>query len=153
MIDNLSPYVISALPQDMVQQYQISYNDMSGHVSLTFNDDKTMALNADQLLFNFSGKLGFMRVPLTVSVDGPASGTYQADDSNLKTENVDTNKIQASAQSMGQDLVDPPTIISAIPLLSEPTNTAKYTCTGDILQLKVLAYPDNIPSLVFSRVK
>ncbi len=152
-IDDFSPYVLSALPQDMVQQYQITYNDMSGHVLLTFNEDKTMALQADQLQINFSGKISFMKVPLKLSVDGPATGTYQADDSNLTTENVDTNKMQASASAMGQNLVDPPTIISAIPLLGPPTNQAKYTCSGDILQMRILAYPDNVPSFVFHRIQ
>jgi hypothetical protein len=152
-IDDFSPYVLSALPQDMVQQYQISYNDMSGHALLTFNEDKTMTLQAEQLQIHFSGKLSFVKVPVTLSVDGPATGYYQADDSNLSTENVDTNKMQASVRAMGQNLVDPPTLISAIPLLGPPTNQAKYTCSGDILQLRILAYPDNVPSMVFHRVK
>ena len=71
------------------------------------------------------------------------------DQTTLTTSNMDTSGLIASAQVMGEDLIDPAQIISAIPFVQPPFNTAQYSCQGNTLELQVSGYPENIPPLVF----
>jgi hypothetical protein len=109
-----------------------------------------MKLQADQLEMLFDAKASLFRVEVAVTLDGVAVGDYDVNGSTLSTSNVDTSALTASAVAMGQDLLDTQQIIGAVPLLSAPYNTADFSCQGATLQLKMLAYPDSMPPLVFS---
>ncbi len=152
-IPGLSDYVLAAIPPDLAEQYQLRYKDTSGHIYVTFSPDGKMKLQADQLRMLFDAKVSLFRVEVAVTLDGTAVGSYVVNGSTLTTSNVDTRALSASASAMGQDLMDAQQIIGAVPLLQAPYNSAEFSCQGSTLQLKMLAYPDSMPPLVFSAVK
>jgi len=121
-IPGLSDYVLAAIPPDLAEQYQLKYKDTSGHIYVTFSPDGQMKLQADQLEMLFDAKVSLFRVEVAVTLDGVAVGDYDVNGSTLTTSNVDTSALNASAQALG----------------------------GSTLQMRILAYPDSMPPLVFS---
>jgi hypothetical protein len=152
-INNLSTYVTEAIPPDLADQYNLKYKDTSGSAILTLTPDGRISLRFDQLIFQFDASVSIFSVPLTVGIDGEARGEYALNGNLLTTSQMDTSGLSASAVAMGQDVIDPAQIISLIPLVEPPFNTAVYTCAGDTLQLEFPAYPEDFPPLVFQRVK
>jgi hypothetical protein len=151
-INNLSSYVIAAIPPDMLEEYKLEYKDTSGNATLTLSPDGRISLNFEGLIFRFDANVSIFTVPLTVGIDGEASGGYSLEGDTLTTTQMDTSELTAVAQAMGQDVVDSAQIISLIPLVQPPFNTAIYTCIGDTLQLQFPAYPADFPPLVFKRL-
>ena len=152
-IANLGDYVLAAIPPDMANTYNLNYKGSSGNAYFTFSPDGSIALRADQLKFQFNAKVSLFTLPLTVTIDGNASGDYTIEANTLTTENMNTTGLTASAITAGQQVIDSSQIINVIPLLLPPYNTADYTCEGNSLQLKLQAYPTNIPPLTFQRVQ
>jgi hypothetical protein len=87
-------------------------------------------------------------VPVTVRIDGTATGKYTLDRTTLTITNVDTNGLDVSAKALGEDLVDPSQIMNSIPFLTPPNNMARYFCQGDVLILELSGYSEDIPPLV-----
>ena len=151
-ITGLSDYVIAAVPPEMAEQYALQYQGTNGRAYFTLTPDGRIILQANQLELLFEARVSVLNVPVTVSVDGEAAGSYTLDGSTLTTTDMDTSGLAVSAQALGSDLLPPAQIINAIPLLQAPFNTAEYSCTGDTLQLKIAAYPESVPPLVFHKV-
>jgi hypothetical protein len=152
-INDLSAYILAAIPPELANQYGLQYQSSSGEAFFTLSPDGKFSMQADQLQMLFEAKVSIFKAQVTVNVDGEAIGKYTVEDNTLTTSDVDTSGLEASAQALGNDLVDPAQLISAIPLIQPPSNSAEFTCAGDQLQLKILSYPENIPPLVFKRVK
>lgn len=152
-IGDLSPYILAAIPPDMAEQYKLQYKGASGKAYFTLSPNGELDIQADQLEMLFEAQASIFTVPISVRVDGEASGTYSVDENRLTTSNVDTSRLTASAQAMGNDLLDSGQILNAIPLLRPPYNSAEFTCAGDRLQLKVSSYTEQIPPLDFNRLK
>ena len=151
-IPGLSDYVLAAIPPEMAEQYQLKYKSTSGNMYVTFSPDGVMTLQADQLEMLFDAKASILRVEVAVTLDGVAVGDYDVNDSTLTTSNVDTSALNGSARAMGRDLLDSQQIIGAVPLLQAPYNSADFSCQGSTLQMRILAYPDSMPPLVFTKV-
>jgi hypothetical protein len=152
-INDLSAYILAAIPADLANQYGLQYQGTSGEAYFTLTPDGEFIMQADQLQMLFQAKVSIFKAQVSVNVDGKATGKYTVEGNSLTTSDVDTSGLSASAQALGNDLIDPAQLIRAIPLIQSPTNTAEYTCAGDKLQLKISSYPENIPLLVFNRVK
>lgn len=152
-ISDLSTYILAAIPPETASQYGLQYQGSSGEAYFTLTPDGEFIMQADQLQMLFEAKVSIFKAQVSVNVDGEATGTYTVEDDVLTTSDVDTSGLTASAQALGNDLIDPAQLIRAIPLIQSPSNSAKFTCVGDQLQLKVLSYPENIPPLVFTRAK
>lgn len=152
-INGLGDYVIAAIPPELAAEYGLAYVGTSGGASLTLSDDGYALLQANQLEFLFNAQVNILKVPVTVRVDGTAVGTYTA---NLKTVTIDhmeTSGLTASAQALGQDLMEPDQIIASIPFVRPPYNTAEYRCQGNTLEVKLSGYPEDMPPLIFQAVK
>jgi hypothetical protein len=152
-ISNLSSYVIAALPPDLAEEYNVEYKETSGSATLTLTPDGRISMQFNQLIFLFDATVSFFTVPLTVAIDGEVRGAYSVQGDVLTTSQMDTSGLTAVAQAVGQDVVPPDQVISLIPLVQPPFNTAIYTCAGDTLQLKFPALAEDFPPLVFQRVK
>jgi hypothetical protein len=152
-ISDLSAYILAAIPPDLASQYALQYQSSSGEAYFTLTPDGEFIMQADQLQMLFEAKVSIFKAQVSVKVDGEATGMYTVQDDTLTTSNVDTSGLQASAQALGNDLVDPAQLIRAIPLIQPPSNSAEFTCAGDQLQLKISSYPESIPPLVFQRAK
>jgi hypothetical protein len=152
-INGLSDYVIAAIPPDMAEEYDLEYKDTSGEAYFTLTPDGQIILQADDFELLFTAKVSVFAVPVTVRVDGTANGNYDINSSTLTTSNIDTSKLNASAQALGEDLMDPEQITKTIPFLSPPYNTANYSCQGDLLILELSGYSGSIPPLVFRAVE
>lgn len=152
-INGLSDYVIAAIPPELAEQYDLQYEDTSGQAYFTLSPDGQIILHAENLAFLFTARISIFQVPVTVRMDGTAVGNYDVDSTTLTTSDMDTSGLTASAQALNEDLIEPAQIINAIPFISPPFNTAKYSCQGDVLELALSAYPGNIPPLVFQAVK
>lgn len=152
-INGLSDYVIAAIPPDLASEYDLQYKDTSGEAYFTLTPDGKIMLHADNLELLLTARVSVFEVPVTVRVDGTAAGNYAIDSTTLITSNVDTSQLTASAQALGEDLIDPAQITKTIPFLSPPFNVAKYSCQGDILELELSGYSGNIPPLIFQAVK
>jgi hypothetical protein len=150
---NLNESILAAIPQETIDQYKLKYRSTSGALYMTFNTDGTAQLIADQLKMEFGAKVSFFTVPLVVSLDGIAAGKYTADASTITTSDFSTSGLSASAKAAGQEVVSQDQILSAIPMLQPPFNSATYICSGDTLQASVSGYPAGIPPLTFERVK
>jgi hypothetical protein len=150
-ITGLSDYVIAAIPPETAEEYALEYQDTNGGAYFILTPDGRITLRADQLELLFEARVAVLTVPVTVSVDGEAVGSYSVDGSTLTTTDMDTSGLTVSAQALNSDLVPPDQIISAIPLLSAPFNTAEFSCTGDALQLDIAGYPASVPPLVFQK--
>lgn len=151
-ITNLQDYVLAAIPPEMIQEYQPTYKSTSGQAYVKFSNDGTVTIQTSQLEIRFDVKAGAFSVELTVRVDGTANGLYQADASQLSTSDMNTSGMTASAKVLGQSVLDETQIISAIPLVQPPFNTATYQCGEQGLALRLVAYPENVPALNFQRV-
>lgn len=149
-IPGLSDYVLAAIPPEVAEQYQLKYKSTSGNMYVTFSPDGVMTLQADQLEMLFDAKASILRVEVAVTLDGVAVGDYGVNGGTLTTSNVNTSALNGSARAMGRDLLDSQQIIGSVPLLQVPYNTADFSCQGSTLQLKILAYPDSMPPLVFT---
>lgn len=152
-ISDLSAYILAAIPPDLASQYALQYQGSSGEAFFTLSPDGVFTMQADQLQMSFEAKVSIFKAQVTANVDGKATGKYTVEDNTLTTSDVDTSGLSASAQALGNDLVDPAQLIRAIPLIQSPSNSAEFTCAGDQLQLKISSYPENIPPLVFKRAK
>lgn len=152
-IDDLSPYILAAIPQDMAEQYNLVYQGANGRALFTLSPDGNLNIQADKMEMLFEAQTSILKVPISVKVDGEARGKYRVEANRLTTLDVNTSGMIASAQAFGNDLIDSAQILDAIPLLRSPFNTAEFTCVGDGLQFKVLSYPEKMPPLVFNRVK
>jgi hypothetical protein len=150
-ITGLSDYVVAAIPPEMAAEYNLEYQGANGSAFFILTPDGRITLQADQLELLFEARVAVLTVPVTVSVDGEAVGSYAVDGVTLTTSGMDTSGLTVSARALNSDLVPPAQIINAIPLLSPPFNTAEYACTGDTLQLQIAAYPEGVPPLVFQR--
>lgn len=150
---NLNESILAAIPQETIDQYKLKYRSTSGDLFMSFNNDGTAKLNADQLKMEFGAKVSFFTVPLVVSLNGTAAGKYTANASTITTSDFDTSGLSASAKAAGQDVVSQDQILSAIPMLQPPYNSATYICSGDTLQASVSGYPAGIPPLTFKRIK
>lgn len=148
---DLSPYIMAAI-NATGEASQVTYKSTSGKAYLVLTKDGNATLRFEQLEFLFDAQLSIFTVPLTVDIDGSAPGKYLADSNTLQTTNMQTSGLNVSAKAMGQDVADRSQILSAIPLLQSPFDTASYTCQGDNLSLKVQAYGDNIPPLSLQRI-
>jgi hypothetical protein len=152
-ITGISDYVLSAIPSDLVDQYDLEYTGTSGGAFFTLSSDGNFTMRAEQLEILFNARVSILTVPVTARVDGEATGTFIMGGDTLTILDMDTSGLTASAKALGQDLLDPAMIINAIPLIRAPYNSAEYSCAGDTLQLKISAYPESIPPLVFHKVK
>jgi len=153
VINNLSSYVAAAIPPELADEYDLVYKETSGTATLSFVPDGRITLLFDELIFLFDAKISLFTVPLTLRVDGQVNGVYSLSGDTLTTSQMDTSRLSAAAQAMGQDVIDPAQIISLIPLVQSPVNNALYTCAGNTLQLQFPAYPVDFPPLVFQRVQ
>ncbi len=152
-IDGLSDYVLAAVPPELVQEYNLEYEDTTGEAYLTLTPEGKFVLQADNLEFLFNARLAIFQVPVTVRINGTAVGTYDVDSNTLTIENMDTSGLTASARALDEDLMDPDQIINSIPFVHVPNNTAAYACQGDILKLELSGYQGNVPPLVLKAVK
>jgi hypothetical protein len=150
-VSGLNQYVVAAIPPDLAQEYDLQYQDTTGSAYFSLSPDGHFALTADQLELVFNARVSFLRVPVMVGFDGQALGSYTVEGDTLTITGMDTRGLQASARAMGNNLMEPAQIINAIPFMRPPHNVARYACTGDRLQLKLLSYPDRLPPLVFNR--
>jgi hypothetical protein len=152
-MNGLSDYVMAAVPPELAEEYNLQFQGTSGQAYFTLTPEGEFNLHAEELEFQFSAQVAVFEVPVTVRIDGIARGQYAIDNTTLTTSNTDTSGLTASAQAMGEDLMDPNQIINAIPLLNPPFNSAEYICQGSVLELQISGYPGNIPPLVFQAVK
>ena len=150
-ITGLSDYVLAAIPPEMAEEYTLEYQDTNGSAYFILTPDGRITLQADQLELLFQTRVAVLTVPVTVSVDGEAVGSYTVEGSTLTTTDMDTSGLTVSAQAMGSELVPPAQIIRAVPLISAPFNTAEFSCTGETLQLTIAGYPEGVPPLVFQK--
>ena len=151
-IQGLSDYVLAAVPPELAEEYSLEYQDTTGTAYLKLASDEKMELQINDLEFLFTARFAIFEVPVTVSIDGIADGTYQIDNNTLRFNEIDTSELTASAKAMDEEIMEPDQIINAIPFVRPPFNTATYSCQGDELTLKLSGYPDNIPPLVFQAV-
>ncbi|MFN2151388.1 MAG: hypothetical protein ACK2T5_07325 [Anaerolineales bacterium] len=152
-IVGLSDYIMAAIPQDLITEYNLQYEDTTGLAYVTLSPDGQITLQAKALELRFSTQAFFFRVPVIVKVDGTAVGSYETDGNTLSITQLDTSGLSASAQAFGEDLIDPNQIIGSIPLTRAPYNTADYTCQGDTLILDFSTAPGNLPPLTFQTVE
>jgi len=151
-IPELSEYVIAAIPPDLAAEYNLEYQETKGEAYMTLTPDGKFTLVADALELIFSAKAYIFEVPVTVRVDGTARGNYAVDHTTLTISNVDISRLSASAQALGEDLVDPDQILNSIPFIRPPFNTAEYNCQGNTLELEFTSYPGDLPPLKFQAV-
>ena len=152
-IPALSDYVIAAVPPEMAAEYDLKYEETTGTAYLTLTPDGRITLLANDLQLQFSAQAYVFSVPVTVRLDGSATGNYIMDSTTLTFTNVDTSGLSASAQALGEDLIDPAQIMRSMPFISPPYNTARYTCQGDTLRLALSGYSGDLPPLVFQAVE
>lgn len=152
-INGLSDYVLAAVPPELAEEYSLEYVDTTGSADLKLTNDGKIELRVENLEFLFNARFTIFEVPVIVSIDGTAYGTYELDATTLRINNMDTSGLTASAKAMGEDIMDPDQIIQSIPFVRPPYNTAAYSCQGDVLTLKLSGYSDEIPPLVFQAVK
>jgi hypothetical protein len=152
-VTDISSSVAAAIPEDMAKQYNFKYVGTTGKGYYTLTPDGNVIMQADQMELQFSAKASVFDVPVTVTVDGEARGKYSVEGNTVTTYDMDTSGMNASAQALGQDMVDESVIINAIPLINSANNRAEYTCSGDTLTLRMLSYPDSVPPVVFKKVQ
>lgn len=152
-ITDISSSIMAAIPPEMAKQYNLQYTGTSGKGYYTLTQDGNVLMQADQMELQFTAKASIFDVPVKVNVDGEARGKYSLQGNTLTTSDMDTSRLTASAQALGQEMVSQEQIIQAIPLINSPHNTAEYSCSGDTLQLKLSSYPESVPPLVFHKVK
>ncbi len=152
-VSGLSDYILALIPPEMAEQYKLKYQGTNGSAYFSLLPDGSLIMQADQLELIFEAQASIFTVPVSASLDGQVSGKYSVDGDILTTSDMDTSGLSASAQAMGNQLMDKAQIIDAIPLLSPPFNTAQYSCSGDTLQLRLPAYPESLPPLVLNRMK
>jgi len=152
-IAGLSDYVIAAIPPEMAAEYDLQYEETTGSAFFELSPDGQIVLKANDLQLFFSAQAYVFKVPVTVSLDGTATGNYTVDGTTLTINDVDTGKLNASAQALGEDLIDPDQIMNSIPFLHPPHNIARYTCEGDVLVLTLSGYGNEVPPLVFQAVE
>ena len=150
-ITNLESAILAVIPADMIQSYDLQFKEKKGSALLVISPGNRITLRADGLQLVYTAKVTFFRVPLIAAINGEAAGSYQLDGNTLTTRNMNAAGLSATVQLAGKDLVDPAVIAGAIPLVQPPLNTASFTCLGDTLQLKLTAYGDSVPALVFQR--
>lgn len=149
---NIQDYVIAAIPPEMIEQYNPTYQSSSGQVYVSFFNNGLVTIQAYQLALEFEVQATIFRVGLTIALDGMASGQYVADASQVTTSNMTTTGMTASARSLEQDVMPQEQIIASLPLVQSPFNVANYQCTDQTLSLRLTAYPESIPPLQFQRV-
>ena len=152
-ISGLSDYVLAAVPPELVKEYGLEYVSTSGAAYLRLTPDDKIVLQAENLVFIFSAQFSIFEVPVEVSIDGTATGTYTIDSTTLTIKDMDTRGLTASAKAMNEELIDSQQIINAIPFTRPPYNKATYTCQGDTLELSLSGYPEDMPPLVFQAIK
>jgi hypothetical protein len=152
-INGLSDYVLAAVPPELAEEYSLEYIDTTGDAYLKLTSDDMMTLQINDLEFLFNARFSIFEVPVTVRIDGSANGTYQIEDDILRFNDINTSGLTASAKALDEDIMQPEQIINAIPFVRPPFNTAKYSCLGDVLTLKLSGYPDHTPPLVFQAVR
>ncbi len=149
---DLSPYVIASIPPDMTQQAQLTYKGQSGRITISLSNNGKISMQGEQFKLLFDAKVSILTLPVEVSLDGKATGSYQVSGDTLTTSEMNNSGLSASAKMAGQDLVDQATILSAIPLLQPPYNSASFTCSGSLLKMKLVGYSDNLPPLELKRI-
>lgn len=152
-VTDISSSVLAAIPDEMLQEYDLQYVGNTGKGYYTLTPDGNVIMQADQMELQFTAKASVFDVPVTVEVDGEATGKYSVEGNTLTTTDMDTSGLTASAQALGQDIVDQSVIINAIPLINSTHNRAEYTCSGDTLTLRLLSYPESVPPVVFRKVQ
>ena len=152
-IKGLNDYVLAAVPPELAEEYSLEYVSTSGAAYLSLSADEKIVLQAEDLVFLFNAQFSIFEVPVTVSIDGAATGIYSVDSTTLTIKDMDTSGLTASARAMNEDLIDPGQIINAIPFIRPPFNTATYACKGETLELELSGYPGDMPPLVFQAVK
>lgn len=152
-VSGLSDYILAFIPPELAEQYSLQYQGTNGSIYFSLLPDGSLSMQADALEILFEAKMSIFTVPVSAILDGQVSGKYSVDGDTLTTSDMDTSGLSASAQAMGNQLMDKAQIIDAIPLLSPPFNTAQYSCSGDTLQLRLPAYPESLPPLVLNRMK
>jgi hypothetical protein len=146
---NIQDYVVAAIPPDMAQEYNPTYQSTSGQAYLSFFENGLVTLQAYQLNIEFEIQAGIFRVGLVVALDGLSSGQYSADASQVTTQNMTTTGLTASARALEQDVISPAQILASLPLVQPPFHTATYQCDAQTLSLRLNAYPATIPPLQF----
>jgi hypothetical protein len=152
-IKGLSDYVLKAVPQDLIEEYKLEYDNTSGQAFIHLFSDKSVILQADELVLFFNAQFSIFKVPVTVSINGSAIGAYNVDHNTLTIREMDTSELNASAKALNEDLIESNQIIETIPFVSPPYNTAEYKCQDEILQLSLTAYPNDLPPLIFEAVE
>jgi hypothetical protein len=147
-IAGLDDYVIAAVPPELAAEYDLKYEETKGDALFKLTPGGQITLLADDLQMIFSAQAYVFSVPVTVRIDGTATGKYTLDRTTLTITNVDTSGLDVSAKALGEDLVDPSQIMNSIPFLTPPNNTARYFCQGDVLILELSGYSEDIPPLV-----
>jgi hypothetical protein len=148
---NIQDYVIAAIPAGMVEQYKPAYKNSSGQVDVTFFENGMVTIQASQLALEFDIQASIFRVGLTISLDGVSGGEFVTNGDQLTTRNMSSTGMTASAKSLGQDVVTSESIVNSLPLVKPPFDQATYQCVDQTLLLKLIAYPDSIPPLMFQR--
>jgi hypothetical protein len=152
-VTDVSSSVIAAIPPEMVEQYNLQYKGTTGSGYYTLTENGDIVMQAEDLVLQFTAKASVFDVPVNVTIDGEARGQYSLDGDVLTTSNMDTSGMTATAQALGQDIVDQETILNAFPLINPPHNRAVYTCSGNNLSLKLPSYPESVPPVVFAKVE
>lgn len=152
-IEGLSDYVVAAVPPELAAEYNLQYEDTTGKAYLILSHNDQVVLQADNLEINLKARVSIFEVPVKVSIDGMANGSYDIDGSTLRTDHMDTDGLTASAKALDEELIDQDQIIESIPFVRAPYNAAEFSCQGDRLELEMSGYPEDIPPLVFRAVK
>lgn len=152
-IDDISPYVIASVPAELASEYNLEYTGSSGNITVRFEDDGDVEFNANQIELKFSSRVAIISIPVNVNLDGRSRGEYTDNGQGLRTENMDTSGLSASATAAGQDVLERDQILQSLPLVSPYYPSAQYTCGNDQLRMTVDNYPGDVPALVFERVQ
>jgi hypothetical protein len=149
LMDGLSDYVVAVIPQDFVDEYDLQYEGSSGIAYFVFSADGQVTFITENLEMQFTTTAYVFEIPVTVRMDGIATGNYEIDTTNLTFTDFDTSGLTTSAKILEEDIVDPDQIKNLVPFINPPFNTATYTCQEDVLELSISDFPNEIPPLVF----
>ena len=149
---NLGNYILSALPQEVLDEYQPAFKSESGELLITFGADGSVNIAANQFELVFDTKASVFTVALVVRLDGTINGQYYIDGNTIVTSNMNTSQMKASARALGQDMFPPEEILPMIPLVEPPFNAAYYQCSQQTLSLQLTAYPDDVPPVNLQRI-
>ena len=142
-VGDLENYIFKAIPEEMINQYQLSPKNTNGKLEYDFNADGTTRIISDQYKVEFGAKLGPLPVTLVVGVKGSSQATYLTDATKgqLTFKSPDMNDINVSATVAGTALLDSnqgarfATMVWFGATNSTPASVT-YQCNGDLLTIQ-----------------